>query len=233
MKNITLILIFSLSLISCSQKNIPFGLQGTINEIDKNLNDTVKYDFKLASENIATSKHHFGLGLDIRNGKNLWRSSLLKTYFKLNGIYHPDDMSGIILTTYHRELNGEPFKFREQKKYYKEYWKVAQMPGDTIEKWYNYKNPQDLYDKEREEYLSNFKQGRKVLGSINAWKKRDNGFSGSSVNFIGAIIEKQEKWLNLEILELGKPESGFELEIKVGDTLEVDPFEVFLIPEEK
>ncbi|PWI30235.1 hypothetical protein DI383_07165 [Flavobacteriaceae bacterium LYZ1037] len=83
----------------------------------------VKYDFKIAPENVATSKHHFGLGLNIRNGKNLWKSGPIKTYFRLNGIRHPDDMSGIILTTYHRKLNNEPINFKEQKKYYKQYWK--------------------------------------------------------------------------------------------------------------
>ncbi|WP_037373645.1 DUF6794 domain-containing protein [Salinimicrobium xinjiangense] len=173
MRKIVLILCLSFSFISCSQKNIPYGLRSTINEIDRNLNDTVKYDFKIAPEGVATSKHHFGLGLNIRNEKNLWRSSLLKTFFQLNGIQHPDDMSGIILTTYHRELNNKPINFREQKRYYKEYWKIAQLPGDTIEKWYAAKNPEAIYQKENEAYLSNFTIGRKVLGSVNAWKERE------------------------------------------------------------
>ena len=121
--------------VSCSKNNIPIGLRNTIKQIDKNLNDTVKYDFKIASEEIAKSKHHFGLGLSIRNGKNLWKGGPLKLYYKLNGIKHPDDMSGIILTTYHRQLNGKPINFKKQKQHYKEYWKVAKLGRDSLDKW--------------------------------------------------------------------------------------------------
>ena len=100
---------------ACSSKAIPIGLKSTIKQIDQSLNDTIKYDFKIAPEEIATSKHHFGLGLDIRNEKGLWRRSFIRTYFKLNRINHADDMSGIILKTYHRKLNDKPIKFKDQK----------------------------------------------------------------------------------------------------------------------
>jgi len=231
MKQILLILFISLSIVSCSQKNIPFGLRSTINQIDKNLNDTVKYDFKIAPENVATSKHHFGLGLNIRNGKNLWKGGLLKTYFRLNGIRHPDDMSGIILTTYHRKLNNEPINFREQKKYYKQYWKISKISSDSLNKWYNYKNPEDQSQKEDEIYFSNFIKGRMVLGSGYAWKYWDNGnASGTDVKLIAEIIERNDRVLKLKILKLGEPTKGFELNLKVGDTIEDDPYNVFLIP---
>jgi hypothetical protein len=224
------ILIITLSVISCSTKNIPFGLRNTIKQIDRNLNDTIKYDFKIAPENVATTKHHFGLGLNIRNGKNLWKGGILKTFFRLNGIKHPDDMSDIILTTYHRKLNNKPIEFKKQKKYYKEYWKIAKIGKDTLEKWYSYKNSKVTSDKEYKEYFSKFNKGIKVLGSINAWKKRNNGFSGSTVNYIGEIIGENDKQLKLKIKELEKPKIGFELEVKIGDTIEINPFDVFLIP---
>jgi len=231
MKQYILIILSILVLISCSQKNIPFGLRSTINKIDKSLNDTVKYDFKLAPENVATSKHHFGLGLGIRNSEGLWSGSLLKTYFKINGIKHPDDMSGIILTTYHRELNNRPIKFREQKKYYKEYWKMARIGGDTFENWYQNKNPVELSEDENEIYYKNFKNGRLVLGNISAWKQFENGNSaGTDVKMVAEIIESNERILKLKILELDKPKKGFKLYQVVGDTIESDPFGVFLIP---
>jgi hypothetical protein len=39
------------------------------------------------------------------------------------GIYHPDDMSGIILTSYHRYLNGQDIALEAQIKSYQDYWK--------------------------------------------------------------------------------------------------------------
>ena len=125
------ILIILLITISCSQKTVPFGLRKTINQMERNLNDTIKYDFRIAPESVARSKQHFGLGLGLRNGKGFWSRSMLRTYFRLNGIRHPDDMSSIILTTLHRKLNDKPIKFREQKEYYKEYWEVARIGRDT------------------------------------------------------------------------------------------------------
>ena len=41
------------------------------------------------------------------------------------GIYHPDDMSGIILDSYHRYLTGKEIKLEEQIKFYQDYWKKA------------------------------------------------------------------------------------------------------------
>src|SRR5690606_41952804 len=102
MRHTLLILIILFLSVSCSQKVVPFGLRKTINQMEKNLNDTVKYDFRIAPESVDETKHHCGLGLGSRNGKGLWRGSTLRAYFRLNGIKNPDDISGIILTTLHR-----------------------------------------------------------------------------------------------------------------------------------
>src|SRR5690606_41616836 len=90
MKNFFYLILILSVITACSSKAIPIGLKSTIKQIDQSLNDTIKYDFKIAPEEIATSKHHFGLGLDIRNEKGLWRRSFIRTYFKLNRINHAD-----------------------------------------------------------------------------------------------------------------------------------------------
>jgi hypothetical protein len=41
------------------------------------------------------------------------------------GIGHPEDMSGIILDSYHRHLNNKEIKLDEQIKFYKNYWEKA------------------------------------------------------------------------------------------------------------
>lgn len=231
MKQTLGILIIILLSVSCSQKVVPFGLRRTINQMEQNLNDTIKYDFRIAPESVAKSKHHFGLGLGLRNGKGLWSGSTLRTYFRLNGIKHPDDMSGIILTTFHRKLNNKPINFKKQKRYYKEYWKIARIGRDTLERYWESNYNKVNHDSINNIYNSKFTKGRLVLGSVGAWKKRENGASIIDVKMIAQIIDRKERMLKLEIIELGKSKEGFELIEKVGDTIEIDTYGVYLIPE--
>jgi Domain of unknown function (DUF6794) len=68
-------------------------------------------------------EYHFTLGLWMRNNWGLWGSSRLAKWFNAQGVEHPDDMSGIILNSFWRHLNGKPIRLEEQVKYYLEYWK--------------------------------------------------------------------------------------------------------------
>jgi uncharacterized C2H2 Zn-finger protein len=63
----------------------------------------------------------------MRNNWQLWGGSRLSKYFNDKGIYHPDDMSGIILDSYHRNLNGQEIKLDEQVKYYQDYWEKSKL----------------------------------------------------------------------------------------------------------
>jgi len=63
----------------------------------------------------------------MRNNWGLWRGSRLSKYFNEMGVFHPDDMSGIILVSYHRYLTGNEIKLEEQIKYYQDYWKKAKQ----------------------------------------------------------------------------------------------------------
>jgi hypothetical protein len=69
-----------------------------------------------------TANAHFGFGMWMRNNWKLWGGSRLSKYFTDLGIFHPDDMSGIILTSYHRHLKGKEIKLEEQIKSYKDFW---------------------------------------------------------------------------------------------------------------
>ncbi|HVP78597.1 MAG TPA: DUF6794 domain-containing protein [Thermodesulfobacteriota bacterium] len=68
-------------------------------------------------------QYHFGLGTWIRNNWSLWKESRLTKWFNHKGIYHPDDMSGIIIISFWRHLNSKPIGFDEQVKFYQDYWK--------------------------------------------------------------------------------------------------------------
>lgn len=67
--------------------------------------------------------YHYGTGRWIRNNWGLWEEgSMLHKWFNNIGIYHPDDMSGIILETIHRILTGRSINLKEQIKSYQDYW---------------------------------------------------------------------------------------------------------------
>lgn len=65
---------------------------------------------------------HFGLGMWIRNNWGLWGESRLVFYFNSICIYHPDDMSTIILDAFWCRLHSEPFNLEEHIQESKNYW---------------------------------------------------------------------------------------------------------------
>lgn len=75
------------------------------------------------NEDDALVAAHHSLGRDIRNVWGLWaQDSNLYKWFIDNDIQHPDDMSSIILTCFHREKNNKEWKVEDQIQEYKNYW---------------------------------------------------------------------------------------------------------------
>jgi len=102
---------------------IPVDLKDCFKQIDSFWADSVKLQVRKKTEDGFTANAHFGIGMWMRNNWRLWGGSRLSIYFNDLGIFHPDDMSGIILTSYHRFLLGLDIKLEEQIGYYKDYWK--------------------------------------------------------------------------------------------------------------
>lgn len=102
---------------------IPFDLNDCFTQIDGFLCDSENNRIKNVTESEFLSGAHFGFGLWMRNNWGLWRGSRLSKYFNKLGIYHPDDMSSIILVSYHRYLLGQELMITEQIQYYMDYWK--------------------------------------------------------------------------------------------------------------
>lgn len=69
---------------------------------------------------------HNHLGKKLRNDWKLWGDSKLVRDFNNMEIFHPDDMSAIILDSYQRKIKKEALKLKEQVNYYKEYWRNSQ-----------------------------------------------------------------------------------------------------------
>jgi len=59
----------------------------------------------------------------IRNEWGLWRKSRFAKYFHNLGIFHPDDMSDIILTSYGRFLHHQDIRLDEQIAFCQTYWR--------------------------------------------------------------------------------------------------------------
>lgn len=75
------------------------------------------------SENDGAGLHH-SLGQWIRNHWGLWKGgNELTDFFNENGIWHADDMSGIIISSYIKMLKEEEVNLDGQIEYYKKYWK--------------------------------------------------------------------------------------------------------------
>ncbi|MCJ7434938.1 MAG: hypothetical protein MUO77_15760 [Anaerolineales bacterium] len=84
---------------------IPSDLQGCFRELDSMLPASMREDIR-ASEEASLARHHFGLGMWMRNNWGLWsEGSPLKQYFDGQGIHEADDASSMILTSYWRYLN--------------------------------------------------------------------------------------------------------------------------------
>lgn len=91
--------------------------------------------FKNTSEEEAVTNSHFGLGGWIRNNWKLWqKNEVLHQYFKNLGLWHADDMSSVILTSYHRFVNNKEINLNEQIKHYMEYWKEYEKENGPIDK---------------------------------------------------------------------------------------------------
>jgi hypothetical protein len=92
--------------------------------INDNQNNPKFEELIKLSEQKALAELHFTTGRNIRNDWKLWNEeSDLHKYFKNLGIFHADDMSGIILTSVHRKINNQPIDLENQMEFYKTYWK--------------------------------------------------------------------------------------------------------------
>ena len=96
---------------------IPKNLDECFVELQKVLTPEQLTEFKSKKEE-KIGEYHFSIGRWIRNFWQLWGQSRLRVYFNNLGIYHPDNMSGIILTSFHRHLHNKDIKLEEQIKHY-------------------------------------------------------------------------------------------------------------------
>lgn len=106
---------------------VPANLEDAFAELKKMLHPDLLKEMEEGSEQ-AMIGYHMGLGRWMRNNWGLWGGARLAKYFNGIGIYHPDDMSGIILVSFWRHLNSQAIWLDEQVAYYQKYWKAHAEP---------------------------------------------------------------------------------------------------------
>jgi hypothetical protein len=117
--------------------HIPKNLDSCIELLCEGLTYNELEEAKKIDELDFVYKNHHGFGRQIRNGWKLWdEESDLHKYFRNKGIFHADDMSSIIMTSFHRKLTGKDIRLEEQVEYYMNYW--IRIGKNAI--------PEDLYD---------------------------------------------------------------------------------------
>jgi len=153
----------------------------------------------------------------------LWTKSDLRKFFEEKGIFHPDDMSGIILTSYHRRLNGKHIALSDQINRRQQAYMNIEKRNDTL----IYPNVRANWDEEFEEFRKLFATGDTVMIAVSASEKKLFQTYASSVP--GYAVIKDTNTLDTEIIEI-KYQKGHVPQWKVGDTLTVSAFNVIWIP---
>jgi hypothetical protein len=96
---------------------VPNDLKAAVKLLKKSMNKDDLETFKQTPEEKACAMAHHTVGRWIRNRWTLWYNPKLHTdepkpgivqFFQDRGINHADDMSGIVICSLHRYLNGKP-----------------------------------------------------------------------------------------------------------------------------
>lgn len=112
------------------EKYLPESLDDALNYMDYSWKKVDKLKFKSEKEQSAVTNLHFGYGMFIRNVWLRHGNPKLEKSFADIGIYALDDISSIILTSFHRKLNKKEIKLEEQIKPYKEYWEKIRKENE-------------------------------------------------------------------------------------------------------
>jgi hypothetical protein len=119
---------------------VPANLDEALVELEKILNPAHLEEVKRRDP----IEFHHGLGTALRNCWGLWAGgSGLAGWFTEQGITHPDDMSSVVLTSFHRKLNGVDLDVAGQIAEHKAYW-----------------------DKQREDYESGASSGNSIFNVV-------------------------------------------------------------------
>ncbi len=226
MKSILLVVFLSLCIAAAGRERHshtakPTTLEETYAALDGIFNDTSAYSFMMMPEQIAVSRLHMGLGMWIRNNWGLWRNSDLAQYFVAKGVEHPDDMSGIILTSYHRYLNKKPVDLEGQIRQNRQ--GHTDMDSVFAEEVFGNRASTDSA------LMSLFPISDTILLSIYAKYRKHGRMHGSGLSATAVVKEHRGEKLLIQIVAM-KDEAGKTPDRKVGEIYEERPYNCSLLP---
>ena len=70
--------------------------------------------FKLTSEDVVASRLQGGIGRWMQINWSFFEGSRFSHYLKSLGLHHPDDMSVVVMVSFHRHLNDLPLDIESQ-----------------------------------------------------------------------------------------------------------------------
>lgn len=121
---------------------IPTNLSECFDRLDEIFKDApIEYEsFKNTSEEEAVIILHYGLGKWIRNNWGLWEgnSTIFKVLSSMH-LWHADDMSTLILTSYHRHINDIPLGLKKQIDHFLGHWKDYEQTNGPVQKKIKFK----------------------------------------------------------------------------------------------
>ena len=150
--------------------------------------------FKYKPEDKAVAEQHFFAGLDMRNNWRLWTGSPLADYFKAQGIYHPDDMSAIVLRSFHRNLNRQEIDLEGQFRFYREYWEFLEYDYSESEKRVarNFNSIQLADTVEMSFFISGPTDGKTEILLTPPAEKPESGWENPACKLKGVVLKKDQ-----------------------------------------
>lgn len=132
---------------------IPLNLEDCLSSLDHLLNDTIKLEISKAD---SSSNFHFGLGMWLRNNWRLWGGSRLQLWFNTQGIIHPDNMSGIVLSVYQEYLQKGSINVPQKMEDIKKEIEIFTRKMDESNSISSFEfNEEDFYSDKYKDFLGN------------------------------------------------------------------------------
>lgn len=109
---------------------VPATLDEALVMLEKTVHPDVLARIRASKNERDMIAFHHGIGRGLRNGWGLWGRSPLKRFFEPLGVFHPDDISGIILTSFWRKLHDVPINLEGQASEARRYWGLRKQPSE-------------------------------------------------------------------------------------------------------
>lgn len=108
------------------------GIPTTLEECFERLKTLEGLDQFIKASEGETIQYHHGLGRTIRNEWLYSEDSPLKKLLVGLRLFHEDDMSSLILTSFHRHMNGKPLEIQEQVTKFHQHWSKLATPMEIL-----------------------------------------------------------------------------------------------------